>query len=249
MILQRAFPLDLPPRPLPGIQPLGDAPWLMVDDAYSAQMAERARLIDQHRDQVIATTPAATDALTELYQHVLDNLPPGFRRLDQTMQRPDGQRVALTPDDPLGTLGRLVQEDLCLLTQAEGADEHVLSAAILCFPASWRLSEKIGRPLTAVHIPVEDYTHELARRVQRLFDAIHPDRPLWRSNALWYEDPSLFQPRSAASPRPLTDPAQAPFFRSERQCLLRLPRTRAVLFTIHTFVLARADVSKAFGAS
>lgn len=248
MILQRAYPLDLPPRPLPGIQPLGDAPWLLVDDAYAAQMAERARLIAESRDQVIATTAAAAEALSEVYQHVLDNLPPGFLRRGQSVQRPDGQCVALNADDPLGTLGHLVQEDLCLLTQAEGADEHVLAAAVLCFPASWRLSEKIGRPLTDIHVPVAHYTPDMARRVQRLFDAIHPDRPLWRSNALWYDDPALFQPRSAQSPRPLTDPAKAPFFRSERQCLVRLPRTRAVLFTIHTFVLARADVAGVAGA-
>lgn len=242
MILQRTVPYDLPPRPLPGIQPLGDRPWMMVDDAYAAQMAERVRLIRDHRDDVIATTPQAMPALAELYETVLNNLPAGFTRTADHVTRPDGQIIVLEPADPLGTLGHLVQEDLCLLTQPEGADQHVLSAAVLCFPASWRLSEKIGRPLTQIHDPVPEYDADLARRVQRLFDAIHCDRPLWRSNALWYDDPTLFQPRSASLPKTLRDPARAPFFRSERQCLLRLPKTRAVVFAIHTIVLARADV-------
>ena len=34
------LPYDvMTPRPLPGIAPLGDAPWFLVDDAYAAQMA------------------------------------------------------------------------------------------------------------------------------------------------------------------------------------------------------------------
>jgi hypothetical protein len=32
------------------------------------------------------------------------------------------------------------------------------------------------------------------------------------------------------------------YLRSERQCLLRLPETRAVVFTIHTYVLLRSDL-------
>ena len=35
---------------------------------------------------------------------------------------------------------------------------------------------------------------------------------------------------------------EGPYYRTERQTLLRLPRTRAVVFAIHTYVLARKDV-------
>jgi hypothetical protein len=51
-------------------------------------------------------------------------------------------------------------------------DEHVLTAAVLCFPASWHLADKIGRPLTTIHVPVKVYDETLARRVQRLFDGV-----------------------------------------------------------------------------
>lgn len=129
-----------------------------------------------------------------------------------------------------------MQEDFCLLSKS--GDEHVLDAAVLCFPASWRLAEKIGRPLSAVHDPVAEYDAGLARRVQRLFDGVQAGRPLWRFNVLYYDDPALFQPRSAQMPRPLSHARTAPFIRSERQCILRLPRTRAVVFSIHTYVIA-----------
>ena len=147
--------------------------------------------------------------------------------------------------DPLGTLGQLLQEDFCLLQKPEGANEHLLTGAVLCFPAGWRLSEKFMRPLLAIHDPVPEYDAKLGARVQRLFDGVQVDRPLWRFNVLWYDDPELYQPRSAIAPRELGDPAQAPYLRSERQCILRLPETRAVVFSIHTYVVARADVPDA----
>ena len=87
-----------------------------------------------------------------------------------------------------------------------------------------------------------DYTDDIARRVQRLFDGVRPGMPIWRFNALWYEDPSLYQPRAESEPRPLTEAGKTPYLRSERQVLWRLPDSEAVLFTIHTFVLARNDV-------
>jgi hypothetical protein len=127
-----------------------------------------------------------------------------------------------------------------VIMQKQG-DEHVLTAACLCFPASWQLAEKFGRPMIGIHARVDEYTDRLARVVQRLFNAMQADRPFWRFNALWYMDPTLYQPRSVSAPRPATDPGSAPYFRSERQSLVYLPRSGATLFSIHTYVLARAD--------
>ena len=99
----------------------------------------------------------------------------------------------------------------------------------------------MGRPLIAIHDPVEVYDAALAPRVQRLFDAIRPEAPLWRANALLYANPALFQPERAL---PGTPEAAAPprYFRSERQCLVRLPQSRAVVFSIHTYLMALGDL-------
>lgn len=248
MILQRALPYDvLSPRPLPGIAPLGDDPWFLVDDAYAAQMAERARLMATGRDDVIATDNPDPDNVTKMLEAVLAHLPPGFARSGDTVTCPDGRSVRIDHTDSFGTLGHILQNDICLMEKR--GDEHVLTGAVLCFPASWRLREKIGNPLTHIHIPVKSYTDDIARRVQRLFDGVRPGMPIWRFNALWYEDPTLFQPRSATEPRPLTEAGKTPYLRSERQVLWRLPESDAVLFTIHTFMLARSDVPGAAGAA
>ncbi|MFW5641622.1 MAG: heme-dependent oxidative N-demethylase family protein [Roseicyclus sp.] len=231
-------------RRLPGIQPLQMGGWLIADEAYPGQMALRDRLIAERRAAVHAEMPGAGEAAAETLKTVLAHLPPGFLRAGDRVTRPDGVTVDLGAEPPLVTAGRLVQEDLCLLEKPQGAAEHVLTAAILCFPASWTLAEKIGRPLAAIHIPVAQYDAEMAARVQRLFDGIRPGRPLWRQNALFYGRPDLFAPRPEAEPRvvPRTRPA---YLRSERQCLVRLPETGAVVFSIHTYVLPIAALTPA----
>ena len=123
--------------------------------------------------------------------------------------------------------------------QAGPEGHHVLTGAILCFPASWTLAEKLGRGLPGIHGPVAGYAGDLAVRVQRLFDAIRPEAPLWRANALTYADPALHQPRREGQTKPRTRGPDG-YVRSERQCLLRLPVSRAVVFSIHTYVV-RAD--------
>ncbi len=230
-------------RRLPGVQPLDMADWLVVDEAHAGQMALRDRLIAERRDAVLAQEPWSDAAQAEVLETVLAHLPEGFRREGARVVRPDGVTVGLDEDTPLAVAGRLVQEDLCVLEKPPGAGEHVLTAAILCFPASWTLSEKIGRPLTAIHVPVESYTDDIGHRVQRMFDMIRPGRPLWRQNALLYAAPDLHQPRPEAEPR-VAPETRPDYLRSERQCLLRLPRTGAVLFSIHTYVLPFAALTQ-----
>ncbi|MFV0515597.1 MAG: heme-dependent oxidative N-demethylase family protein [Jhaorihella sp.] len=237
-ILHTRLPYDpFAPRPLPGVQPLALDEWLLTDEAHAGQMALRDRLLANRRDAVLAMDESARPAARELLGLVLSLAYPDA---GSRVERPDGVGVHIDRGDPMGTLGRLVQEDLCILQKP--GDEHVLTAATLCFPASWMLSEKFMRPLIGIHQPVDSYDSGIAARVQRLFDGVQPGRPLWRCNALWYDRPDLHQPRGEAERRKRADPAAAGWLRSERQCILRLPQTRAVVFSIHTYVLARADL-------
>lgn len=244
-ILQKTIPYNpLEEKKLPGIQPLAPDGWLAADDAYAGQMAERERLLSTRRDEVLRLDASAMAAAQELLQMALDAMDSGA---EDAALRLDGVRVAVDWEDPLGTLGRIAQQDFCILQKPDGAEEHVLTGAVLCFPASWTLAEKFMRPLTGIHVPVDSYDAGIAARVQRLFDGVQAGRPLWRFNALWYRDPALYQPRSQYAPREKPDASRAGYLRSEKQVILRLPQTRAVVFAIHTHVLARADVMRQWG--
>ena len=238
VILQKTIPFDVSSeKPLPGISPLNPDAWLMIDDAYRAQMALRETLIKERRDAVIAIDPAALPAAQELLQEVITFFTKSglMHENNQIVRTPDGRRVLVNYDDPMGCMGQIAQNDFAIMEKR--GDEHVLTAAVLCFPASWLLAEKFMRGLIGIHDPVGPYNDQIARRVQRLFDGIQVDRPLWRFNALRYADPALFQPRSMYARRAAEERHAARYLRSERQTLIRLPKTRAVVFGIHTFVV------------
>lgn len=226
-------------RRLPGIQPVEPGDWLRVDEAFAGQMALRDGLIATQRDDVLALDEAARPAAEELLERILAEIAahPGYRVGAEAVQRPDGVRVPVDRRDPLATAGRLVQCDLCLLENPEGG-EHLLRGAVLCFPASWTLREKFGRSLISIHSPVPRYDDDVAKRVQRLFDAVRPEQPLWRVNALLYSSTELFHPRPEFAPRKAPE-GGAVYVRAERQCLVRLPLSRAVIFSIHTYLLPR----------
>ncbi len=240
-IFQRSIPHDITPRALPGIGPLDEADWLQADEAFAGQMAERERLLSVRRDEVLAMTPQGLAAADELLNYVLDWLGKNakdYQVSTDQVRRPDGVSVTLDRGEPMATLGHLVQEDFCLLEKH--GDEHVMTAAVLCFPASWRLADKIGRPLGAIHDPVEEYDETLARRVQRLFDGVQVGRPMWRFNLLHYADPALFQPKTRTERGGPEYGTEFPYLRSERQSVLRLPKSLACVFSIHTYVVPRA---------
>ena len=243
-ILQDRLPLvpwaDPRTRRLPGIQPVEGRDWLRVDEAYAGQMALRDRLIAGQPEVVHGLLSKARPAADELYASVLNWLrdEPSFVVADDRVTRPDGVTVPLSPDAPLLTLGRLVQQDLCLM-ESNGA-EYDLTGAVLCFPASWTLAQKLGRPMTGIHAPVEIYDATLAVRVHRLLSAIRPEQPLWRMNFFTYDDFLLHHPRVEGDWR--RQPTGKSYVRCERQTLLRLPQTQAVLFAIHTIVVDAAQI-------
>lgn len=226
--------LDAAAARLPQMIPVAQGEWLTRDSAFTAQLDEKARLIALDRSKVIGLCDGAQAAADELLDVVLAEIADkGYNVGQSDVLRPDGVTVTIDRTDPLLTLSRLVQEDFCIHEKPEGAEEHSLTAALLCFPAAWTLSEKLGQKLTRIHVPVAPYTDEIAARVQRFFDMIRFERPLWRANLLRYDDPSLFQPHTEAHPRPVGTPT-SPYWRSERQSLRRLPKTGAVVFSIHT---------------
>lgn len=223
----------------PGISPLEPADWFVFHPDYARQMAYRAEILDTVPEIVLGETPDAVPAIAELYDAVLTHLTAteGFRVGPDAVTRPDGETVALDRAAGLDTLGRLVADDLCLLEKPEGSAEYRLSAAVLCFPSRWLLSEKLGRPLTVIHDPVPDYDETLARRVNRMFEAIRPGKPLVRVNWLVHASPQLHLPLGSSDKLVAQSrPEDGLYLRTERQTLTRLPQTGAVVFGIKTSI-------------
>lgn len=223
----------------PGMSPMKMSDWLHRDAAYAPQMAYRDHLIETRRDVVFAAQPESAGPAGELLDLVRRQLSkaPDHRVANGSLVRPDGLKVPLAGDHPLALLGRCAQEDFCILWKPEDSDEHILIGAILCFPSRWSLAEKLGRPLISIHDPVPNYDDTLAPRVQRLFDALKPERPLVRGNWLVHTTPDLHQPLTEEAKENRGKALSDQFWlRTERQSLMRLPHSGAVVFTIKTCV-------------
>jgi hypothetical protein len=224
----------------PGLAPLDPAAWIEVDEHFAEQMAYRERLIAERRGVVFAETEGSTAAQDELLAMLLANLKMRSDfEVGAAVRRPDGVLVEAGDEPSVLTAGRLTQEDFCILEK--GDDEYVLTAAILCFPSRWSLAEKIGRPLTAIHGPVPDYTDDLAKRVNRVFEGVKVGLPLWRANWTIHDHAELHQPSGDWR---WEQGGDALVIRVERQTFVRLPETQAVVFGIRTFIDPLEAVSR-----
>ncbi len=204
-----------------GTRNLGSRPWLAVDDRREAELALKARLLTDRHDEVFAALP--------------DTEAPGQVTLALIVEQLEAMGLA-APDrpepavHPLDAAGRHVQEDLCVVRREPQG--WILVAASLCFPSRWRLADKMGLPLDAVHRPVEGYQERLAKGVDGLFDKLG-SRIVMRRNWFVHPDGALFQPDRPVE-EPVIEPERCLFdlhVRSERQTLRRLDDDHA-LFTI-----------------
>lgn len=115
-------------------------------------------------------------------------------------------------------------DDLCLLAPVPG---WPLVAGAVLFPSHWRLADKLGLPLAAVHDRVPGYP---AEQVDRFLGRLRPGQVAWRRNLLLHRDGELHAPDA----RHDDVPVEAWWLRSERQTFRLLQPSGAVLFTIHT---------------
>ena len=132
-------------------------------------MAYADYLLRNNLNSVLLIDICAEDSALELLSHVLKALMglDGYLVNSSTVQRPDSVIVKIDWDQALKTARSLVQQDLCIMLPS--GDEYVLVGAAMCFPASWTLSEKFMRPMTSIHEPVEEYSADLAKRIDRIF--------------------------------------------------------------------------------
>lgn len=209
-----------------GTRQLGGRPWLVFDDARERELGLKADLLAGRHDEVFALeSDGSGGEAVHAAEETLGLVTAELLAADLPVDPPaDGLH-------PLDVAGRLVQEDLCLLRPA--AERWVLAGASLCFPSRWRLADKIGLPMAAVHGPVDGYEEVLARRVDTMLSRLGSAIAL-RRNWFVHPDGSLFQPdRPSVEPViPAARCRQELHLRSERQTLRTLPETGWVLFTI-----------------
>ena len=230
-----------PPYNRMGTHSLKFEDWFEIDEQQESERSLRLRLLDERPNDVFAVLPTAQDASVEVLELVRD----------WSVGRGLVDLAAPTGDQhPLVEAGLLVQDDLCIMIQRDG--QWRLDGAFLCFPSVWRLHDKLGHGMAAIHEPIGHYD-ELESRVDRLFDRMRVGQAVWRRNMSLKPTHTLFLPISksttSASTVSIAEDGSPYWIRSERQTLTKLPRTGAILFAIRTQIapvsvlLRRPDIA------
>lgn len=234
-----------------GLTPLGERSWIEVDEQFDFQLGEKRRLLAERRDEVLLAEPGSVAAQEEVLEMVVAELADRHR----DTHRRSGSIVTagafgVDLDDAalpaLERAARLIQEDLVIMmrgTDDRGEEGWRLAAGCVCFPSSWVLAEKFGRPLQQVHAHVPQFGPgtKNAVMINRIFDNLRTEIPVIRENWSIYSDDALFHGFRKTGSTAVADEPR--FLRVEIQTLHKLPRTGAILFTIriHVDPIARLE--------
>lgn len=248
-----------------GVGTWGEHVW-DVDEHYVSEVAERARVLaaDQKRCQVMPhMRTAAWDVVEHATTLLARDYPQHFAlvrdgaggRLHWT-NRPLGIEQSFVygdddslPHEPFEWITRQLQEDVELLDQR--GDGLYFDAGILTFGADWSLDFDLGMEFLEIHGPVPR-VHEMGviPRAQQFLLRLTPGPTYRRTNWTMTVDRRL---DTCTEVYDEWGPARADLrheeigrrlhLRVEVQHFVRLPRSNAVMFPIHTYLLPLDELS------
>ncbi|KAM0202060.1 hypothetical protein ACHAQI_010993 [Fusarium lateritium] len=240
-----------------GIRKLDWNNWIEMDSNFlwyhDLKVSELEKDIDAHVQYVdnAVTRDACFEVLEELTAYLTARYPKIFQLSDgilrNTLTDEAFNYPASNPKEAMATAAKLVQDDLVIMVEEEDGEYH-LDAGAVCLPGFWRLSERFRMSLDTLHIEakVPHYRAKLQKSMNRFFKGMLPEKAVVRNNFFIQLDDGLHwshrmgdqSSNEVASWESANNKGLAIedlYFRSERQSLRRLPRSKALLFTIRTY--------------
>ncbi|EKG14212.1 hypothetical protein MPH_08587 [Macrophomina phaseolina MS6] len=216
-----------------GIRKLDWSAWIELDANYlryhATKCAELAKDVGAHvqyRDDAVVRD-ACREALQELAAFLVARYPGVFAWEDGGCVRNKATGEVFVVD-------------------ADG--QYYLDAGAVCLPGFWRLREKFGLSLDELHFEanVPHYEQKLRKSMNRFFKSMTPEKAVIRNNFFIQIDDGLHwshrmgdqkgqEVASWAAANSAGLKLEEIYFRSERQSLRRLPRSKALMFTIRTY--------------
>lgn len=217
-----------------GLQNLGLSNWLLVDEDFSVfhqhklqQKAERGAAVSQETKGTESAIEEFNDyLLTYLLSHKSDQY---IKEKDVLKHVQSGIELDISAST-LWQASLWVQDDVCLLLPQN--DVFVLAAASLCSPTDWRLEDKIGHTVEWIHEPVPNYAHTLNDRVNLLLAKLKPENPVSRFNWSIQQGNELYWQTTGDEQAENLEH----YWRVERQSLIKLPDSGAIVFAIRIFL-------------
>ncbi|KNG47518.1 wlm domain-containing protein [Stemphylium lycopersici] len=236
-----------------------DSNFIPYHDAKVRELEKDTKSRVQYVDNEV-TRLACFEVLEELTQYLTHRYPDVFQLngsiLRNTVTRESFPYPAPNPTEAMVTAAKLVQDDLVIMVLNDDGQYHIDAGAV-CLPGFWRLTEKYRMSLDELHIEagVPHYQEKLQKAMNRFFANMTCEKPVIRNNFFIQLDDGLAwshrmgDQNSNAVASWATANAQGLrvediHFRSERQSLRRLPKSKALLFTIRTYFEPVTTIAK-----
>ncbi|CAK7219085.1 hypothetical protein SBRCBS47491_003724 [Sporothrix bragantina] len=237
-----------------GLRTVSPDAWIELDNHFPKYHAKKADRLANRLEKCVHTDPTAWDASIELLDELVRYLPARYPTLYRrtpvgidNLWSGESFNVVQRPlaEDPMAIAARLVQDDLALMIEGEDGRYYLRGGAIL-LAGFWRLSDKLGMPLEEIHTSadVPQYREKLHRGMSNFFTRLRCGQTYCRNNyfiqvdddlawsgSIGAEDDEVVSWSTAEKDRAV----EHHWFRSERQSLRRLPKSKAVVFTIRTY--------------
>jgi len=196
---------------------------------HEALMAERKRWLRNAPDIYVALLPEGEALLEEtidLAREWNGFVPP----------------VGLARYQKCQALGEFWYPDYLLL-KCDADGEIRLYGGCLCFPSSWRLSDKLGKPIEFIHANVPGLNESIGPAIHKFLLGLKPGVAWLRQNWGFARDAELnHHPDRELLQLDATVRLEEVFLRVEHQALVALPRSGGILFGIRVVNHPLAEV-------
>ncbi|KAK3983840.1 hypothetical protein QBC44DRAFT_375826 [Cladorrhinum sp. PSN332] len=153
-------------------------------------------------------------------------------------------------EEMLRAIGETIEDDIFLLTESELG--HVCTAFICCHPSGFDPSTKLGKTLAEIHGPVPSYREKIGRSMERFFGRLESGKRVGRVNWGIQTHSNLYAPsgnhvhanEEYTELLPHEVEISETRLRVELQSLMRLPETKALVFSFKTFLYPLEDIKK-----
>ena len=228
---KRVFP-DADHRWVMGLRPADVASFFAPTDRHTAVLRERAQWLADEAEKYAMLTPAAHSALDETIELA--------RSLGATID--SGSASSTGRFASLLDLGRTWESDFVWMHPDDNGVPSLVGG-VVCFPSSWALADKLGKPMRAIHDPVPGLDDALGHQIDIFLTKLQPGAAWTRKNwSLERDDelnhhPSRLGKSFARNPEP-----RDLWIRLEHQLLFKLPRSGSTLFAIRIELVPLPDI-------
>ncbi|SGZ57450.1 CIC11C00000001017 [Sungouiella intermedia] len=234
----------------------------LIEKTYLEITNHRRQVAKDYSDKIIHCNPntRSVEAVREFYDMTIKFLCeryPQYFKIDEeknsvfNLINNDTLPLTSVQEDPRTLITILtgnIEEDFLILLKDDPKDhsqEYILRASLTGTPAGFDPSVNFDKPVSFIHVPVPQYQERLESPMARFFNRLEP-KDLWqRGNWSVQTNNVLFKldshhGREGDETKELSmdeiDFDNACFMRCERQVFTRLPKSRAVIMLVRTYL-------------